>query len=117
MCYITYKFSYKEFATRRDLAFIRTCYTKIPKAYAAHFLQRGCCAHPHMLDYEGGKHTGPYTYTGATAYAVHFFQRGCYTQPQMLDYEGGKQIAHTQLVQQPMLYFSFSEATQHTIGF
>ena len=54
-----------------------------PKAYAVHFLQRGCCARPH-------------TYIGATTYAVHFFQRGYCTQPQMLDHKGGKHIApHT----------------------
>ena len=51
-----------------------------PKAYAVHFLQRGCCARPH-------------TYIGATTYAVHFFQPGYCTQPQMLDHEGGKHIA------------------------
>ena len=41
--------------------------------YAVLFFQRGCCAHPLIVNYECGKHIAPHTYTNAIAYAVLFF--------------------------------------------
>ena len=52
-------------------------------------------------------------------YAVHFLQGGYCAHPQILDYQGRKHTApHTYTVlNQPTLYISCSEATQHTHRF
>ena len=92
MCYIITIFLTKSLLHEDSSIYKNMLYQK-PKAYAVPFLQRGCCAHPQVVNYECGKHIAPHTYTNAIAYAVLFFQRGYSAHPQILNYEGRKHTA------------------------
>ena len=68
-----------------------------------------------ILNYKGRKHTAPHTFTAEAAYAVHFLQRGYSAHPtdSGLRRQETHSPPHIYCRQQPTLYISCSEATQH----